>query len=68
LPSDLQELFMPEDKKAFLGIMFECCRVYSRIYKNKEGTHYVGSCPRCGRRLKVRIGEGGSGNRFFRAR
>ena len=51
----------------FLGIMFECCNVYGRIYKNKEGTHYQGKCPRCLRELKIKIGEGGTTNRFFRA-
>lgn len=51
----------------FLGIMFECCNVYARIYKNKEGTAYVGRCPKCMRTVKVPIGEGGTNTRFFRA-
>lgn len=55
------------NKANFLGIMFECCNVYGRIYKNKEGTHYQGKCPRCLREIKIRIGEGGSSQRFFRA-
>lgn len=53
--------------KPFLGIMFECCNMYARIYRNKEGTHYEGRCPKCGRPLKVKIGDGGTGQRFFRA-
>ena len=60
-----------EEKKNnvnFLGVMFECCNVYGRLYKNKEGTYYVGRCPRCMRELKIRIGEGGTNQRFFRAR
>jgi hypothetical protein len=55
-------------RKPFLGIMFECCSIYSRIYKNKEGTAYVGHCPKCAKRLVVRIGPGGTDHRFFRAR
>ena len=55
-------------KMNFLGIMFECCNVYGRIYKNKEGTHYTGRCPKCLRPLSVAIGEGGTNSRFFRAR
>lgn len=53
--------------KKYLGVMFECCRVYRRIYRNKDGTAYQGACPRCGRRVKVAIGPGGSKNRFYRA-
>ena len=57
-----------QQSRPFLGVMFECCNVYSRIYKNKEGTAYVGHCPKCAKRLVVRIAPGGTDNRFFRAR
>lgn len=59
-----------EEKKSninFLGITFDCCNVYARIYKNKEGTAYVGRCPKCMRTVKVPIGKGGTNVRFFRA-
>ena len=56
------------EKRPFLGITFECCNVYARIYKNKDGTAYVGRCPRCMRPIRVPIGEGGTGQRFFRGR
>lgn len=52
--------------KKFLGILFECCGVYGRIYQNKDGTAYVGRCPKCMRAISVKIGEGGTGQRFFR--
>ena len=51
----------------FLGILFECCNVYSRIYKNKEGTCYVGRCPKCMRQIKIKVGENGTKQRFFKA-
>ncbi|MBN2526715.1 MAG: hypothetical protein JXR76_09995 [Deltaproteobacteria bacterium] len=54
-----------DEPKKFLGIMFECCNVYARIYKNKAGTAYVGHCPRCGRGIRIRVGKGGTSNRFF---
>ncbi len=56
------------EKKPFLGITFECCNVYARIYKNKDGTAYVGRCPKCMRSVRVPIGKGGTGQRFFRGR
>ena len=56
------------EKRQFLGIIFECCNVYGRIYKNKEGTAYVGKCPRCLKTVIVRVEEGGTNNRFFKAR
>lgn len=54
-------------KNNYLGIMFNCCSVYGRIYKNKEGTAYVGRCPRCMRSLRIKVGEGGTNTRFFNA-
>jgi len=50
-----------------LGIRFDCCNAYSRMYKNAAGTAYVGRCPKCARRLSVPIGPGGTPQRFFRA-
>ena len=58
---------MEKDKK-FLGIMFECCNIYRRIYINKKGNSYEGRCPKCFAVVKVLIGPGGSENRMFRAR
>lgn len=51
----------------FLGIMFKCCNVYVRIYKNKEGTAYVGCCPKCYNKVRVPIGKDGTGDRIFYA-
>ena len=55
-------------KRAWLGIHFECCHVYTRIYKNHSGTQYVGRCPKCLKPVHIRVGEGGSADRFFRVR
>lgn len=49
-------------------VHFECCGVYCHIYKNKAGTAYEGRCPKCLRPLSVKVGPGGTENRFFRAK
>lgn len=53
--------------RRFIGMNFACCSVYCRIYLNKEGTAYLGHCPKCSRRVTVKIGPGGSDQRFFTA-
>ncbi|MEM1304193.1 MAG: hypothetical protein AAGG46_04820 [Planctomycetota bacterium] len=51
----------------FLGVVFDCCGVYSRIYPNRSGDAYEGRCPRCGGPVRVAIGPGGTSTRFFTA-
>jgi hypothetical protein len=56
-------------RRSFIGVTFSCCNVYTRLYLNKAGTAYEGSCPRCYRRkavVKVVV-EGGVDDRFFTA-
>ncbi len=57
----------PARGRRWLGIHFECCHVYSRVYKNAAGTAYEGRCPRCYARLVIPVGPGGSTARFFSA-
>lgn len=56
-----------EKNSNYLGIMFNCCNVYARIYKNKDGSAYTGRCPKCMKTVKISIGSGGTNQRFFRA-
>ena len=56
-----------KEQRKFIGVKFNCCNVYVRIYANKEGTAYEGRCPKCFRPVKFKIGEGGTEHRFFEA-
>ena len=54
--------------RPWIGMQFECCGVYTRIYRNREGTAYEGNCPRCARAVQVRVGAGGTSHRMFKAK
>ncbi len=54
-------------RRRFVGVHFACCDVYSRVYVNRQETAYVGYCPRCTRRIELKIGPGGTDSRFFTA-
>lgn len=53
--------------RRYLGIHFACCDQYARVYVNREATAYVGHCPRCTRQVTIKIGPGGTSERFFTA-
>jgi hypothetical protein len=51
--------------RPFLSAYFTCCNVYLRIYRNQDGAHYDGACPRCGKRVRFTVGPGGTTSRAF---
>lgn len=53
--------------RPWLAMYWRCCEVYSRVYRNRTATAYDGCCPRCGKHVCVRIGAGGTPQRFFEA-
>ena len=36
-------------------------------YVNKDNTAYEGTCPKCFKKVRIKIGKEGSNNRFFKA-
>jgi hypothetical protein len=62
-----QALPAKKEQRKFIGVKFNCCGIYVRIYINKEGTLYEGHCPKCFRPVKFKVGESGTSHRFFEA-
>ena len=58
------KLNAPPDR-LFLSVLFDCCKVYQRIYRDPDGKQYHGRCPKCGLVVKFVVGEGGSDARSF---
>ena len=57
-----------DSPRRYIGIHFECCGVYARIYRRSNQRVYQGRCPRCLRPVTVRVGPDGTNVRLFRAR
>jgi hypothetical protein len=55
------------DGRRFVGVQFVCCDVYTRVYINRDATAYEGNCPRCGKKVRLVVGPGGTDARFFTA-
>ena len=54
------------EKRSFIGMLFDCCNVYWRLYINRSRTAYVGWCPKCARKVEVKISKNGTDCRMFR--
>jgi len=61
-----EKVEFPSTRRKYIGILFECCGVYARVYINKEKKAYVGWCPKCAHTIKVKIDKSGTNSRFFK--
>ncbi len=53
------------EARPYLSVLFKCCSVYQRVYRNNDGTEYEGRCPKCTRPIRFKVGQGGTNERFF---
>lgn len=54
--------------RCWIGIHFECCCVYTRLYRAAGADRYVGRCPKCRTPVTVRVSPDGVSTSFIRAR
>ncbi len=54
-------------ERPYIGILFECCGVYVRVYRRADQACYHARCPKCFRTTRVRVGRDGVSARLFRA-
>lgn len=54
--------------RPYIGVYFECCGVYVRIYRAPGADRYSGRCPRCGATVTAQVGSNGTTQRIFHAR
>jgi hypothetical protein len=55
----------PAKSRPFLSILFDCCKVYQRIYLDPKTSAYTARCPRCMRSMEFKVGAGGTSERRF---
>ncbi len=55
----------PGFKRPFISLMFDCCRVYNRLYLTKDESAFQGRCPKCLKQVTMPISEEGSTRRLF---
>jgi len=51
--------------RQYVGITFNCCNVYTRIYINKKRDAFVGWCPKCAKNVTIKISPDGEDSQFF---
>ncbi len=57
----------PAGSRPYIGVLFECCGVYARIYRRPDCPMYQARCPKCLRLVSVRVAKDGVNARLFRA-
>lgn len=64
---DDEEPGRDDGPRPWIGVLFECCGVYARVYRAATARRYEGRCPKCQARVQVSVGPDGTSARIFRA-
>jgi len=51
--------------RPWLAVQWQCCGVYSRVYRRRDDSAYRGHCPKCARPIHIRVSPSGTAHRFF---
>ena len=65
-PSQSQSQSQLPSIRPYLSVLFECCHVYQRVYRNPTDPAYTARCPRCGLTATFPVGQAGTTSRTFR--
>lgn len=52
-------------ERVWIGVRYECCGTYTRVYRRLSDSQYRGRCPRCGAGIVVRVGPNGVQSRIL---
>jgi len=51
--------------RVWIGVYYECCETYARVYRRPADVEYRGRCPSCGSAITIRVGPNGVNSRFL---
>ena len=66
--ADASQPSVPPPGRPYIGVYFECCGLYARVYRNADETQYAGRCPKCLALVRAHVGPDGTAQRIFRAK
>ena len=51
--------------RVWVGVYYECCAAYARVYRRPDDLRYHGRCPECGAAVSIRVGPNGIAARML---
>lgn len=46
-------------ERLWVGVFYECCDAYARVYRRRDEMCYEGRCPECAASVTIRVGPNG---------